>query len=505
MKFSLKMTLSVIVLLALCLSLNGFLLINTNFNNALETISAQNAERHYKDAYQIERECALYAKEQRDLWFEQYSYDGYRMNSEGIQELYAQYGCGEMFVDRALQQAGRSLAAPSPDNSHAGISIRLANGSPVYTSMTADITQNEQISLATYAEGASSRLIEVNGKSYMLLASRLLVNYRDAVLVSAYDVSPVFASRDAQLKSLSLFTGATLLVAIALVALLSKILTRPLAKLQKASERIAGGDYDERTAIATDDEFGALSASFDSMASAVEQNVGELRESVREREDFVGAFTHEIKTPMTSMLGYAAILRKGESEIEQQRAAADYIWRETKRLEGLSQKLMILMGLKKEELALEPVSIKALFSTLQKTLPKATHSVNITFKNPGNARVLADRVLLDDLVRNLIINAQRACADGGNVEVCCEAGDGEALMYVKDDGCGIPADELAKITEPFYMVDKSRARAENGSGMGLALGARIAELHGAMLEFQSEVGRGTMVSFRLPLAEEEAK
>ena len=111
--------------------------------------------------------------------------------------------------------------------------------------------------------------------------------------------------------------------------------------------------------------------------------------------------------------------------------------------------------------------------------------------------------LLEDLLRNLVRNALRAC-DGrpdGRVTVSCRAEAGQAVFTVADNGCGIPADDLPRVTEPFYMVDKSRARAGGGSGIGLTLCARIAALHHSRLELQSTVDAGTTVTFRLPLAD----
>ena len=131
----------------------------------------------------------------------------------------------------------------------------------------------------------------------------------DAVLISAYDVSGIFASRDAQLAAWLAATLAVLAAGAALTWAVSRRLTEPLTRLQQASGRIAAGDYTGRTAVDTDDEIGALSRSFDEMAAAVESRIAALDQNVRQQKDFVAAFTHEIKTPMTSMLGYADLMR----------------------------------------------------------------------------------------------------------------------------------------------------------------------------------------------------
>lgn len=504
MKLYLKITLSVIVLIARCLSLNGYLLISDNFTDSYNTITSQNAERLASDVFRVERDTALYEKEQSEQWLSAQLKTNEPTVKEQLmaRELYAEHGYGEMFADIALSKAAAGISTERKDTASVGISLRLSNGSPIYSNMPESITQNLQIEAAQNADSDSFRLLKAGDSTYMLISSPLLVNYREAVLISVFDITPLFASRDGQLKSLTVITAATLAVALLLTLLLSAGLTRPIKELKAASERIASGDYTERTSIKTDDEIGAFSKSFDTMACAVEEKVRSLNESIREREDFVSAFTHEIKTPMTSMLGYASILRKGEEEPEKCRAAADYIWRETGRLEALSQKLMALMGLKNEELSLETVSVSALFDSLEKTVPASSKEVSVSSKSQRGTKVLANRVLLDDLLRNLVVNAQRACGDGGQVTVRSEEKDGEVELSVTDNGCGIPKDELDRITEPFYMVDKSRARSENGSGLGLALSDRIAKLHKTALRFESKVGKGTTVSLILQNAKE---
>ena len=111
--------------------------------------------------------------------------------------------------------------------------------------------------------------------------------------------------------------------------------------------------------------------------------------------------------------------------------------------------------------------------------------------------VLAQPDLVLALVQNLVSNAGRADPADGKVTLTAEAKEGRVTLAVKDKGRGIPAEELARVTEPFYMVDRSRARAQNGSGFGLALCARIAKLHGGELAIESEVGKGTTVRFDL--------
>ncbi|MFR7451931.1 MAG: sensor histidine kinase [Gemmiger sp.] len=251
----------------------------------------------------------------------------------------------------------------------------------------------------------------------------------------------------------------------------------------------------------TDDEIGALSESFDRMAGAVEAQVDRLNAALTRERDFVAAFTHELKTPMTSMMGYAALLRRGPQDPAAQAEAADFIYHETRRLEALGRKLLALLELDTEAgIAPAPVTDTALFAALERAFARRDPGAGLRFE-PAGCRVAVDRTLWEDLLRNLIRNALTACRGrpGAGVTVGCRAEGDRAVFTVADTGCGIPPQDLPRLTEPFYMVDKSRARAGGGSGLGLALCARIAAVHGTALEFASTPGAGTTVTVRLPL------
>ena len=211
---------------------------------------------------------------------------------------------------------------------------------------------------------------------------------------------------------------------------------------------------------------------------------------------FVADLTHELKTPLTSMIGYADLLRGGELPPESQRRAADAIYHESARLESLSQQLLSLQGLRQEALTLTVVPVAAAFDDVARSLPDCP--VTLETDCPPDAAVRADRVLLADLLRNLVLNAAHASAPGSVVTLrCLPAGD-RWQLEVADIGCGIPPEALPHLTEPFYRVDKARARADGGSGVGLALCADIAAAFGTKLEFTSAVGEGTTVALTLP-------
>ena len=200
---------------------------------------------------------------------------------------------------------------------------------------------------------------------------------------------------------------------------------------------------------------------------------------------------------MTSILGFADILRSGEVSPATRRTAADYIYHESKRLEALSGNLLALMGLEQQPPQLEAVPLGRVLQSLRRALPQGSPVPTLP---RSDAVVLAQPELLCDMLYNLIQNARKATPADGKVEVLLDETLTRLTIRVQDTGCGIPPQELARITEPFYMVDKSRAREQGGSGMGLALCARIAALHGTTLQFASVPSQGTTVSFCLQKA-----
>ena len=316
-------------------------------------------------------------------------------------------------------------------------------------------------------ENAATVTVRTEESVYAVYASDLQGGLR---LVTAYDLTGLYRDRDAALTRFLLLEAAVLAAAAAV------------------------------TALHTGDEIETLSASFDKMADAVQEKIADLEADVQKREDFVGAFTHELKTPMTSIIGYADILAAMQTDPDEQREAAAAIAHEGRRQESLSHKLLALLGLAECPLSPAAVPLAALWPRLHAACP----GVNLRTPAAPAPTVQGDADLLLDLLCNLVQNAAKASKPGAPVVVLCTADADTATLTVADRGCGIPPDQLARVTEPFYMVDKSRARRQGGSGLGLALCQRIAVAHDGTLKIESEPGKGTRVSVTLPLWKKEA-
>ena len=226
----------------------------------------------------------------------------------------------------------------------------------------------------------------------------------------------------------------------------------------------------------------------------LEKNIADLENVAARREEFIGSFAHELKTPLTAIIGYADMLRSKDMTPKTRFTAAGYIFSEGKRLEALSLKLMDIIVAGKQELELRRFEVGYFIRAIAAVTVPSLSSEGITLDirwEPGYLMVEPD--LFKTLLINLIDNARKASKRNSVIELYGKPEDDGYAIYVQDHGRGIPREELSRITEPFYMVDKSRSRAQNGAGLGLALCQRIAELHGTKLEYTSELGAGTTV------------
>lgn len=280
---------------------------------------------------------------------------------------------------------------------------------------------------------------------------------------------------------------------------LSHYMTRPIRRLKMVAGRIAAGDYDMRSGNRAQDEIGELAASFNKMADRLIEQMKEKELEAKQKEDFTAAFAHELKTPLTSIIGYADMLNSLKMTEEECREAYFYIYSQGKRLESLSHKLLELVSMEKETVKMLPVAAKDLEENLRAAMRPIWKEQNIQGKITMEKGVIyGDFELLLSLLYNLLDNARKAVDEGGFILLkgkCLETG---YEIKVVDSGRGIPKEEIERITEAFYMVDKSRSRKEGGAGIGMALCKRIMTIHGGSLYIDSRLGEGTVIRLLFP-------
>lgn len=240
------------------------------------------------------------------------------------------------------------------------------------------------------------------------------------------------------------------------------------------------------------------------MADRLVEQMQKKELEAKQKEDFTAAFAHELKTPLTSIIGYADMLNSLKLTDEECHEAYFYIYSQGKRLESLSHKLLELVSMDKTPMVFKPIPTKNLEQNIRTTLRPVWRQRGIKGKVDLEKAVLrGDDELLLSLLYNLLDNAVKALDKGERSFILMKGTCLKGLYEIKivDNGRGIPKEEISRITEAFYMVDKSRSRKLHGAGLGLSIASKIAEVHGTQLLYQSEPGQGTSVSFSLQIAE----
>ena len=454
MRFRLKLTLAMLCLVSLMFGMGGSLLISEPFDNAV--LNEQNT-----------------------------AYSAYQ-SVLGMLQLV----CGVRQPSDQGDIAG--ILAELPSLSGNCMAIRLYSGdNTIYQEgefPPAELEHAPEICSISHVSWGDARFLALSGT--------LDVAGETLFLDMLFDITSVFVARTQELRAYS----RVFVLLVALCAILSYALsyavTRPLTKLSEASRDIASGELSRRADIRTSDEIGRVAQDFNAMADTLEQNITELEESVERQRRFTGSFAHEVKTPMTSIIGYADLLRGGTLDAEEQRQAANFIFTEGKRLERLSRKLLQLQLLQNGEISFTSVRPAALMEALAAQWGPVYKGQGVTLVCGGeDGACLMEPELVKTLLINLWDNARKAGA--GRVETRSVILPGGCRITVRDDGQGIPPEALGRLTEAFYRVDKSRSRALGGVGLGLSLCQEIAALHGGELCFESEPGHGTTVTVEL--------
>ena len=327
-----------------------------------------------------------------------------------------------------------------------------------------------------------TRATLLDGVSERLLIAHALDG--EITLLTALDVSPVYALRRELLRSAAALGLIGLALAGALSIWISGVLTRPLSQLADAAAKLADGDYAAPLPAAKNDEMNALIRAFSRMSAAIDERETALRTQAEERQALIDALAHEMRTPLTAILGGARLLQQSRLSGSQQSELLDTMAREASRLSTMDERLLLLTRLDHEAPAFAPFDSQA--------MAREALSVFDGVRLEGDGAVfVGERELTILLLRNLVVNAQRA---GGKEAVCVTLHpDG---FDVTDYGCGMTKEQIARAFEPFYKADKARTRSAGGAGLGLPLCRKIARLHHGKLHMESEIGRGTRVCYR---------
>ncbi|MEG0961930.1 MAG: HAMP domain-containing sensor histidine kinase [Lachnospiraceae bacterium] len=364
----------------------------------------------------------------------------------------------------------------------------------IYTNITTQIPKE----LLKKAEEEPENYMQLkNGYLYMI--SKENIEGQSYYVATEHNVSSVIEIHESMLKRIQVISMGCA-VGIALILLfVVKMLLLPLQQINQGTYAIAHGKYEKRIPEKGHDELSELAYNMNKMAEAVEKNIKALENVAENRKQFIDNLSHEMKTPLTSILGFSDLLQiKKDISDDKRIEYAGIIKEEARRMRTLSGKLMELITVGEVNIEWKLENMEKLLDEIGNSLKVIADSCHMKLICKSQAgTLLVDKELIKSLLYNVVDNAIKASKEGDSIEVTGYFEEDEYVVKIQDEGVGIPTEEVDKIIQAFYMVDKVRSRASGGAGLGLALCSEIVSLHHGIMSFESELGKGTCVTLRL--------
>lgn len=289
------------------------------------------------------------------------------------------------------------------------------------------------------------------------------------------------------------------IVALVLAYVVSRSVARPLQKLATAAKGVAAGNYEQRLPLEGPEEVQSVADDFNQMAQQV-------KASQTAQRDFVANVSHDLKTPITSIQGWSQAMIDGTiDDGGMQQRAAEIINGEAERMSRMVRQLLDLARLESGDYRPKrtPLNLSLLLATVRDNLMPQSRTKNVDLRVEAGQlpEISADGDRLMQVFTNLVDNALAHTPAGGTITLRSWANNGHVWAAVEDTGRGIEAEEIGRIFERFYQVDKSRTRinGQKGTGLGLAIAKEIITAHGGTITATSQIGQGTTFTIRLPI------
>ena len=349
-------------------------------------------------------------------------------------------------------------------------------------------------------------MVSDSGESYMqirddvlCIASRETLETKVYYFLTITELGDVLTMHRDMLNNVRIISMACAIIIAAVLLIVVKLLLLPLQKINEGTRAIAQGDYKLRVPQKGRDEISELAFNMNQMASSVEKNIKALEAVAEDRNQFIANLSHEMKTPLTSILGFSDLLQIKSDLTESQRVEyAGIIKEEAGRMRTLSGKLMEMITVGHANVEWKQEEVSEVFGEIAASLGVVAESHGMTLSWECQEGTLwIDKELIKSLVYNLADNAMKASREGSVILIQGRFEKEEFCFRVEDSGIGIPSEEIEKITQAFYMVDKVRSRASGGAGLGLALCVEIVKMHRGVLTIESELNKGTKVTVRM--------
>lgn len=342
---------------------------------------------------------------------------------------------------------------------------------------------------------------------YIRITGPLKEPFNDYSLIYLHSLAAMdrqWAALDAKIRLINTVSAAGLML---VLLFLLRALVHPLERLSAAARKIAQGNYAGRLTVKGRDEVAELSGEFNHMAEEVSRRMELSRQENISKQEFIDNMSHEMRTPLATIYGYAELMKQASLQEEERQEALGEIIRESRRLLNMRDELMSLSLLRQRQAPKEAVAVRGVLEQVKKQFALSFEENHIRWEEELRAdTVYVNRTLFEILLSNFLQNAIRAVrpekegSPGRIIRVTCTEADRQFILKVTDNGRGMTRKELLHITEPFYRTDKARSRETGGAGLGLSICRRIADNQGARMEFYSEPGKGTevVVIFTIP-------
>ncbi|HWP22507.1 MAG TPA: HAMP domain-containing sensor histidine kinase [Candidatus Cryosericum sp.] len=327
----------------------------------------------------------------------------------------------------------------------------------------------------------------------IFLITAAIVMLVSAILLQTGTISLVKISRQEPIVPFAMLLMVSIIIGTVVSFVISRIPLRPIRRVIDAINRLAAGDFSVRLSTTTAPTFRELVESFNRMAE-------ELGGTELLRTDFINNFSHEFKTPIVSIKGFAEELKHDDLSKEQRDEYLDIIIAESSRLASLATNVLNLSKIEQQVILTDQKEfnlteqVRRCILLFENKWEKKHLSLNVEMEELS---FTGSEELLNQIWLNLIDNAVKFTPQGGVIGIRLNKSGGEIRFVITDDGCGIPADAVSRVFDKFYQADP--ARASSGNGIGLTVAKRIAELHGGTIVCRSEEGVGTEFTVTLPL------
>lgn len=280
------------------------------------------------------------------------------------------------------------------------------------------------------------------------------------------------------------------ILTLVIIIFLSKAVTRPLVEMKQATAQISKGKFSVRLPKTGDDELGDLAKSIKSLAD-------ELDYLTQERNDFLASISHELRTPLTYIKGYSDIVLKRNLPSEEQKKYLKIILEESVHLSGLIKDLFDLAKIDKNSFVIQKQQIRLdeFLNRIEIKLAPAfvEKNMDLVIHCPKDLLIMADPLRLEQIILNLLDNSIKYSYEGGKTILKARRKKQDTVIIIKDNGKGIPENDLPHIFNRFYRVEKARTRALGGSGLGLAIVKELVHAHGGAITVKSKENEGTEI------------